>query len=1094
MSETAAVLRALAAPLRRRAALGWGLGVAGALGLALGVAAWAARLGWLGEPWWVLVTWPLVAGLGGLAGGLAWRAVAARTPDWLATVLERTGFREGALRGHLEPAAPGTSAELLALADRRQAVELAQRAPAELAELRRSSARVAVRGGVVFAAGAAILLAARPLQGPPALLWRPGAAWDAIAAPLRLTVDRTEIDRGEAVTVSVEAPGRRHAILWTRAPGESWRGWGLALDSLGRATKALGPLTSDRFLRLTSGGRHSDTLQVKVRIPAFLAALTVTARYPRYLGLDDEPISTAGDTVFVPAGTRLDTRGEATADLAGAAWEAPPQSARLTVAGNRFSGSFTPAGSRLYRLRLTTASGRPLAGDTIRLPVIAVPDSAPRVEVPVPGADTVAPLSLRVPLVVDVRDDHGVARVVLESRRISRLGFEDPPRLEPIPLPSPQPDRAVLSYELDLNARGLLPGDTVRYVVRVSDNAPAANVARSPEYALRLPTLSEIRQASRETADRIERRLDSLAQAGRSLERQTEDLARERPRQGSGERGQGAGEQALSFENARRAEAVAATQQELLRQAEEVKDALEALRQSAAAAGLDDPAWMERLAEIRQQLERALTPELREQLAELQRALQALDPDQTREALARLAEAQQKLREALERSRELFRRAAVEGEMANLTAEARDLEEAQRQWTERVLELDSLRADREERLLATRTDSLGSALKELAQDLAAEGEPRREAVAELGTLAEAAARAMRQAARSAARGQRQQAQQEGRQALEHLGSLGEELEGEREALQDQWREEILAAMDDALGETARLAERQLDLSEALRRGETGPAVRAEQGAVEEGVDRLLQKLKEISGKNALISPESSVALAAARDQMRQTRETLATAVPNGREAARRAGEAVDALNAAAHSLLRSRGAVSGSASGSGLAEAIEQMNRLAQQQGQLGQQGAGILPLAGTGAGQEQIRRLGAHQRALAERLERLRAGGAMPGAAELAQEAKELARHLEAGRLDRQTVERQERLFRRMLDAGRTLQGREEDENKERQSTTARDDSVHLPPALRARLGLGADRFRLPSWEALQALSPDERRMVVEYFRKLAEPPDGKR
>ena len=37
-------------------------------------------------------------------------------------------------------------------------------------------------------------------------------------------------------------------------------------------------------------------------------------------------------------------------------------------------------------------------------------------------------------------------------------------------------------------------------------------------------------------------------------------------------------------------------------------------------------------------------------------------------------------------------------------------------------------------------------------------------------------------------------------------------------------------------------------------------------------------------------------------------------------------------------------------------------------------------------------------------------------------------------------------RLFRRMLDAGRTLQGKEEDERKERQSTTATDDSVHLP------------------------------------------------
>jgi hypothetical protein len=96
----------------------------------------------------------------------------------------------------------------------------------------------------------------------------------------------------------------------------------------------------------------------------------------------------------------------------------------------------------------------------------------------------------------------------------------------------------------------------------------------------------------------------------------------------------------------------------------------------------------------------------------------------------------------------------------------------------------------------------------------------------------------------------------------------------------------------------------------------------------------------------------------------------------------------------------------------------------------------------------------------------------------------------LEAGRLDRQVVERQERLFRRMLDAGRTLQGREEDERKERQSTTATDDSVHLPPALQGRLMGDDQRLRVPSWEELQELSPEERRLVVDYFRRLAQPP----
>ena len=34
---------------------------------------------------------------------------------------------------------------------------------------------------------------------------------------------------------------------------------------------------------------------VHVRLPVFLGSLTVTAHYPRYLGMEDEPVPTSGD-------------------------------------------------------------------------------------------------------------------------------------------------------------------------------------------------------------------------------------------------------------------------------------------------------------------------------------------------------------------------------------------------------------------------------------------------------------------------------------------------------------------------------------------------------------------------------------------------------------------------------------------------------------------------------------------------------------------------------------------------------------------------------------------------------------------------------
>lgn len=1090
-SATAAALEGFVRPLRRLAGIGTLCLALGGWLLMLGVMAWWARLGWYDEPSWVLTAW--LAGVGASLGVLAlgWKRMAALSPRSLATWLELRGHRRGSITAQLDDAAANTSTELKDLADRFSADELSRQAPTELLPLRQHLVRRTVYGGGVVFAGIGLLWTAGPSHGASASLWRPADAWAAIVAPIRLQVSDEVLDRGGTVTVDMEVLASRQAILWLRAPGESWKGQGVHLDSLGRASLRLGPLESDLFLRLTSGGRSSDTLGVRVRTPAFLGALTVTARYPRYLGREDEPVSTDGDTLFLPEGTRLETRGEATVPLSEAKWSSGEREQPLQVGEGKFSGLFTPTGRRTFALLVTAATGQPLSGDTVRLPVIVVEDSVPHVEVPVPGVDTVAPLSLRVQLVVDAQDDHGVRSVVVESRRISRLGFADPPRLETVPLPQADQPRAILGFDLDLNSRGLIPGDTVRYRVRASDNAPEPHMAASREFVLRLPTLSEVRAAARQASESVAGRLDSLAQASRKLERQTEDLSQERPREAT--EGTGNTDESLSFEEAKRAEAVAATQEQVQKQVEEIKNAIEALQKSAEAAGLNDPAWQQRLEEIRQELDRAMTPELQEKLAALQAALKDLDPERTQEALQDLAKAQEQLREALERSKELFRRAALEGDLANLTAESKELSDAQQQWNEQVLAADSNRAALEEKALAERADSLAAALKRVGQELAAEG--RDSALQQAGDQAGQAAEQMQQASQSASKAQRKAAKQQGEQAAQSLQPLSQQLQQQRKELAESWQQEVADALDRSLSESSNLAERELKVSEALKRGDTSAEVRAEQAALEEGVDRLMQQLKDISGKNALVSQQSAVALAAAKQQMSRSREALSNAAPNPREGAARSEEAIDALNAASYSLLRSKSAVEGAQSGSGMAEALEQMAQMASQQGQLSQQAGGMLPTPGGAGGlQEQIRQLGARQRALAEQLQRMRAGGNMPGAAEMAEEAQDLARRLEAGRLDRPTVERQERLFRRMLDAGRTLQGKEEDEKKERQSTTAGDDSVHLPPALRSLLqGNDAD-LRVPSWEVLQNLSPDERRMVVEYFRRLSETGTGTR
>jgi hypothetical protein len=885
------------------------------------------------------------------------------------------------------------------------------------------------------------------------------------------------VNRGESVTLLLTASGRREAVLWTRATGEEWSRRTVLLDSLGRGRELVGPLTSDVHARLSAGGRSSDTISVAVRLPVFLASLEVRAEYPAYLGLEPEPLPLDGDTVSIPAGTRLETLGRATASLRSAVWQGQASTGGiLAVDDDRIEGSFVPRADGTWHLAIEGADGMPVGAVDATLAIQVVPDLAPVVEVPVPGMDTVETTGPNLALVIDVRDDHGLRRVRLETRRGG-----GPVAQHELELPEPVADRALLHHTVDLPGLGLKPGDTLRYQVMALDNAPVPQLGRSRELLLIVPTRSELREAQREATRDAGQELGDLAEQSRALERATEDLARARSRADEANR---AGTDPMSFDEARRANEVARSQEALNEEVRQLEETLRELERAALAAGIADSAFQQRMAEIRQELERALSPEMRERLAALQEALQKLDAPAAQAALQELAEVQRQMREALERSEELFERAALEGEMAALSQEAREVAEAQQDWAERVQSADSNAAAAEERALAQRADSVAAAIARAAGQMqSATGQQEMQAAAE---AAQEVAEQMRQAAQSAQRGERQQASRQGQQAASRMGEVQQQVDDSRGEQQQEWREEILQALDQALLETTRLATRQLAVSQGFRRAQPAGVLRGEQAAVEEGARQLIEQVVTAGGKNALVPPQIAGALAAARQQMGLAREAISSANLNMREGGERAGEAVDALNVAAFMLLRARGDVSGSSSGSGMAEAMERMAQMAQQQGGIGQESASLLPMMGRAGADQRLQELAARQRQMSRDLDRLRAETDAGAAGEFAEEARELAREMEAGRLDPATVARQERLFRRMLDAGRTLQGEEEDERRDRESRSPEDPEVQLPPALRSRLLDGTGALRLPTWEQLQRLSPEERRLVADYFRRL--------
>jgi hypothetical protein len=935
--------------------------------------------------------------------------------------------------------------------------------------------------------GVLLFLAGSPASGRAAAFWHPVRTWREAHAPVRLAVDQRTVHRGGTVTATITVPGAVRVTLWTRGRGEPWKPMLLTLDPDGRVVQHVGPIESDLYLRASSGGRHSADVKIDVALPAFLADLGLTARFPSYLGRSDEPLLVGPDVIPLPAGTTVLTSGTASVPLASAAWTLESRVEQLYVVGPRIDGRFTPVASGTWRLHALSADGSALEGGAPELHLLIVSDSAPVVTLPVPGRDTTLPISLHQQLVADVRDDHGITRLSVVSWRVSRTGRVGETVRESLDV-SGVGDRAIVQGRLDAENRGLLPGDTLRLYVEALDNAPTPHSGRSAEIALRLPSMEELRAQAREAARSVATAADSVSAAQRELSDRTRDLAQERSRESDGRAaGRPDGRASpqggtMTFQSTQRAEEIARDQTAMSQRVQELAQAVEEIARAAKAAGVDDSAFQSRLREVQELLQRALTPELEQRLRELQEALARLDPEATRQALQRLADAQQELRRELGRSQELFKRAALEGELASLAKDAEDLQRRQTEWTKDEAQHPDSAAAAAERDLAAATDSLARGVERAGETV-----PLKQSQ----NAARRAQRAMQEAANAARQRDSRGARTSGQEAADSLAQLPNALRQRRDSLASAWRQETLDALNRALAETAALARRQQEVAQALRDGESGASTRARQAAVEEGTHAIEQEISAAAGRHALVSPQLEAALGYAQNQMKQAREQLEQGDPNPANAAPFAEQALDALNATAHALVRTAERVAGAQSGSGFQEALEQLARMAQQQQGMNGDAQGLLPMMGAGgdAMMQRLRELASRQRQLAEQLERLQAGGDAGAAGALAQEARELARQLEAGRLDRRTIERQERLYRKLLDAGRSLSGDEPDQQKERTSRSATGDSVHIPAALLPGATGTGPKVRYPTWDELTGLTPEQRRMVLEYFRRLNEP-----
>ncbi|MGH7663052.1 MAG: hypothetical protein ACRENI_01955 [Gemmatimonadaceae bacterium] len=1103
---------------RERSALRVAMAAAGMF-MALATAAVMAAVGtlslggarWIARPSAPIVVWIAIA-VTALAI-VCWTYVLIgrrASRNVVAMAVERElALRSGSLRGALEVAAASAlgrqGARLMA---ERLAADAGDRPLAPLLRRRILVRSAAAAFAAILAFG--LLAAARAAE--------PGA-WLALSHPLRtlrgtllpplsIVNPPPDVLRGERVGLRIAAPGRPHVTALVRSTGEEWRTLVLVVRA-DTAVADLGPVDADITIVATDGHTASDTALIRVTDRPFVGDVALRAVYPRYLGRAQEALP-LGERARLPRGTVVAVTGRASTELESVRLvsrgdeRATSDTILMRVDGRSFSGRIvaSAAGSTRYAWEAEgTRSEITDVPPALELDVVA--DSMPRIEFLSPVADTIVASSDRVTLRIAASDDHGLLSVDLRSARRTRTGREQPAMVQRLAAVAPSEWRG--DVVVDLSVRGLEAGDAVTLVGVAVDNSPWEQRTESRPLLLRIPTLAERRQLARDAADSALAHIAAAAEAQRGLERRTEEAARSR-----GDRAQQSGSDArraggaptagapeagsMSYEAAEQARGLVEEQRELAESVERAAEAAADLERQLREAGVLDTALAQRLREARLLLQEALTPELEAQLRELEDALQRLDGDDARDQLSNLAEQQRRLREKLERSVEMLRRAALEGMMETLSDEARELAAAERALADslsrgaaesRSRASDSTTAA-ESRALSKRSAALTSDVGELAARLEREGAEAgaakaREAEAEAG----ASTSALRDAEQEAASSGGENAADAAGKAADAMARAADALSQARAQQVEAWKSELTDELDRAIQELLQLGREQQELGERAGRGAEPGSLRSEQSAIQQGVQKTAERLDAESRKSSLLSGQAQGAVSEAQQQVADATE--AAAEGRSGELGEQMRNAAEALNRAAAALVRDRERAARASSASGFSEMLERLRELARQQGGLNAQASGLmqLPLGQSAEASAAARELARQQRALARQLEELGDATGNGRARELAAEARRIAATLEQGIVDATTLARQQQLFRRLLDAGRTLEQDERDETGKRESEVATG-TARFSPASEAASGAEGVRFREPTWDDLRGLSPEERRAVLEYFRRI--------
>jgi hypothetical protein len=897
-----------------------------------------------------------------------------------------------------------------------------------------------------------------------------------------------EILAGDALSITARITGfsRRMPALHVRSGGDETAFPMEKVDSLGARGRSYFTSTLARvdrdityFVRL--GDEASRAYRISVYEEPRITGGTITLTYPAYTGRGREILPQGVWDINAPYGTEAVMRLEANCTPE-SVWIAVGDSSRmlervpLRVEGDSLSFSRVLRQDFLYSIELMAKGGeeaKPHGPHTVRVSR----DEAPYVRIESPESEILLEADMIVPLSVLAVDDYGISMM--------KLFYECPAETGAIDLAYDGRTQARGDHDWDVGPLDLFPGDVITYYVSVADNdaLTGPKYARTEAYVARVPTISELYTEIEDEQDQAIEDLEEIAQEGRELHEQLEDLIEDMKKTRD-----------IGWEEQQAVKQNLADQAEIRKNLEDVASALDETLDRMGESSLVNFEVIQKMDEIRQLLSEVATDEMIEALEKMRQAMEQLSPDEIRAAMERMSFDQEDLLRRLDQTIQLLKRLKTQQRMESVLNLARELAEGQEQVNEKMREGADLgeTADMEQQLL-NEAEALDAMMKELAGMLKEQGSPLSGEIDKASEMLEGGIQeSMESARQSMSSGERQGAVEQGERAQRGLSQLASMLQRVRDTLMGEDRREIAEALTKAMNGLREVSGkheevlRQLDLP--TRQISSGELARMEM-VYKEALDRIAEDLFEVSRKSLFVSPNLGRAVLGIGSNLESVSDLLAQDKPG--RAKNDVKSSLGMMNQLITGLMDALEQSSSCSSPSGMCEAFQSLDNMCCMQMGINQGTQQFLNMGEGGLSMEQraqMARLAAEQEAVRKGVEDLAKefGGRneiLGRLDDLAEEARKVVDDLRRQKVSPETVRRQERILTRMLNAQKSMRRR--DYSQRRKSRPGEDYDVTPPPEL--SLGDREQLMRDLLYRKRGYYPPEYEELIRAYLRLIS-------